>query len=215
MSHLDAGFFLLIVMDRPAHPFSVAILAGGQSRRMGQNKALIRLGKLTVLERVINAVESLTDDLFLVADTPEPYQPFGLPVAPDLLPGKAALGGIYTALSHARHEWALVLACDMPLLEPRVLVFQSTFRPQADVVTPCVGPNPETLHTFYRKPCLPAIRKRLAADQLKVTGFFDEVRVVYLSAETLRPFSPRLHCLLNINTPQDLRLAQTLLRDEI
>lgn len=208
---LDAGFFLLMAMDKPDLLFSVAILTGGQSRRMGQDKAFINLGRLTVLERVINAVNALTDDLFLVTGSPEPYRSFGLPVAPDLIPGKAALGGIYTALSRARYEWVLALACDMPLLEPRALVFQSTFCPQADVVTPWVGASPETLHTFYRKRCLPAIHNRLAANQLKVTGFFAEVRVVYLSAEMLRPFSPQLHCLLNINTPQDLQRAQTIL----
>lgn len=198
-------------MDKPALSFSVAILAGGQSRRMGQNKALLRLGQLTVLERVINAVRPLCDDLFLVADTSEPYRSFGLPIVPDLVPGKAVLGGIYTALACARYEWALVLACDMPLLDSRVLAFQSTFCADADVVTPRVHSNPETLHTFYHKRCLPAIQKRLTADQLKVTGFFDQVRVVYLSAEMLRPFSPQLHCLLNLNTPQDLPVVQTIL----
>ena len=198
-------------MDASSAPFSIAILAGGQSRRMGRDKALIALDGQPILQRVILAVQNLTDDLFLVANAPHRYRAFGLPVIPDILPGKAALGGIYTAIARARYEWVLVLACDMPFLDPRVIALLADHRRHADVVVPRIAPQPETLHAFYRKTCLPAIRKRLAANRLRIIGFFEEVTVTYLPADVLQTVAPNFDFLINLNTPDELERARQIL----
>ena len=104
-------------------PFSIDILAGGQSRRMVRNKALLKLGGNPIVQWVINTVQELTDDLFLVTNTPGIYTPFNIPMTPDAIPGKAALCGIYTAILHARHDWVLVLACARPLPYPHHSTF--------------------------------------------------------------------------------------------
>ena len=186
-------------------PFSVAILAGGQSRRMGQNKALMKLGELPILQWEINAVKNLTTDLFLVTNSPQVYAPFNIPAKPDVLPGKAALGGIYSALTYAKHNWTLVLACDMPLLNPAIITFLAQQRQAADVVIPLVSAHPETLHAFYHKRCLPAIKKRISANKLKATGFFDEIQVRYVNKEALQAITPNFDYLSNLNTPAEFR----------
>ncbi len=192
-------------------PFSVAILAGGQSRRMGQNKALMRLGGIPVLQWEINAVKGLTTDLFLVTNSPKIYAPFNIPAKPDVIPGKAALGGIYTALTCAKHDWVLVLACDMPLLNPAIITFLAQQRQKADAVIPLVGNHPETLHAFYHKRCLPVIQKRINANELKVIGFFDEVQVYYVNKRALQTITPNFDYLTNLNTPAEFQRLKDII----
>ena len=196
----------------PAPPFSVAILAGGKSRRMGQNKAQMRLGGMPILQWELNAVKDATDDLFLVANVAAPYKSFNIPVKPDVTPNKAALGGIYSALTHAKYNWVLLLACDMPLLNPAIITFLAQQRQQADVVIPLVGKHPETLHAFYHKRCLPPIKKRIAANKLKVIGFFNEVRVCYVNKTALQTVTPNFNYLINLNTPAEFRRVEDIVK---
>ena len=200
-------------MHQQLHPpLSIAILAGGQSQRMGRNKALLELGGLSILQRIINVVRPLTADLFLVTNTPEIYREFQLPMIADLMPGKAALGGIYTALRRARYDWLLALACDMPLLDRQLIAHLAQHRRnEVDVVCPLVGPYPETLHTFYRKTCLPVIENQLHANRLKITDFFAGVRVAYVDETALKEVTPNFNFLLNVNTLEDLAMAAKLM----
>jgi molybdopterin-guanine dinucleotide biosynthesis protein A len=202
-------------MNNTGNPyFSVAILAGGRSRRMGENKALLKVGGVAVLQRVINAVKNLTDDLFLVTNTPQVYQNFSLPMALDVIPDKAALGGVYTAILQSRHEWTLVLACDMPLLKTQVIIFLADYLNTADVVCPLIKSYPETLHTFYRKTCLPIIKRQIAADILKINDFFDQVNVRYINEAMLSSVTPNYNFLLNVNTPADLAMARSVIETD-
>lgn len=194
---------------------SVAILAGGQSKRMGRDKAFLEVGDQPVIERVINRVRGLTDDLFISANAPEKYTRFGLPIVADIYPDKAALGGLYSVIQAARHPHVLVVACDMPFLHVGLLQYLVELAPTADVVVPLINPpQPETLHAVYSKACLSAIEPRLLADQLRIIGFFKEVSVRYLERAEVAKFDPQFYSFLNMNTPEEWEkiqaLAQTL-----
>lgn len=192
-------------------PISVAILAGGQSKRMGRDKAFLTVGGVPVIERVIARVRSLTDDLFISTNDGEKYRQFGLPTVPDIIPNKAALGGIYSAIRVAKYEHVLVVACDMPFLNRPLLEHLIRLAPTADVVTPRIHKTqPETLHAVYSKTCLPAIEAKLAANRLRIIGFFDEVTVRYLEAPEISAFDPQLHSFLNMNTPDDWQTLDQL-----
>lgn len=194
---------------------SVAILAGGQSRRMGQDKAFLPVGGRPVIERVIARVSPLTDDLFINANDAAKYLPLGLPVRPDVYPDKAALGGIYSAIYHARHPRVLVVACDMPFLNPALLRHLAGLAPTADVVVPVINPpQPETMHAVYSKNCLPAIEPRLLAGRLRIIGFFDDVTVRRVSRDEAARFDPDLYSFLNMNTPEDWQKVQALADEE-
>ncbi len=126
---------------------SVAVLAGGQSRRMGQDKAFLEVGGRPVIERVLAQVKPLSDDLFISANAPQKYARFGLPIVPDIYSDKAALGGLYSVIHAARHNHVLVVACDMPFLNVALLQHLIDLAPTADVVVPLIDPpQPETLH---------------------------------------------------------------------
>jgi molybdenum cofactor guanylyltransferase len=183
---------------------SVAVLAGGQSKRMGQNKAFLEVGGQVVIDRVLDRVKRLTDDLFISTNTPEQYEQFDLRLVADIYPDKATLGGIYSAIFAARHPHVLVVACDMPFLKSELLRYLMDLAPTADVVAPLVTPpQPETTHAVYSKACLPAIEPRLLTNKLRVIGFFEEVKVRYVTREEMAPFDPDFHSFANMNTPEE------------
>lgn len=195
---------------------SIAILAGGQSRRMGQDKAFLPVGGRPVIERVIAAVTPLTDDLFISANTSDKFAGYGLPIVPDVYPDKAALGGIYSVIQAARHAHVLVVACDLPFLNVALLQHLIDLAPTAEVVAPLIQPpQPETLHAVYSRACLPAIQKRLLANQLRVIGFFEDVSVHYVARDEVAQFDPEFHSFINMNTPEDWQRVQQLAQESL
>ncbi|MCG3206916.1 MAG: putative molybdenum cofactor guanylyltransferase [Anaerolineae bacterium] len=190
---------------------SVAILAGGKSRRMGQDKAFLEVGGRPAIERVIECVNPLSDDVFISTNSPEKYGQFGLRLVADVYPDKAALGGIFSAISVARYPHVLVVACDLPLLNPALLRYLIELAPTADVVAPLVQPpQPETTHTVYSRRCLPAIEARLQVGRLRIIGFFEDVRVRYVAREDIARFDPEFHSFVNMNTPDDWERVKKL-----
>ena len=199
-------------MARMIEPLSAAVLTGGLSRRMGTDKALIEVHGRTLVERVASVVAMVSDDVFLVGDRPA-YHRFGVRVVADEYPDTGSLGGIATALRHARHDRVLVVACDMPDLSLRLLDAMARLPTEADVVIPTTPPGRshqggahtyETLHAIYRRSCLASIEQRLAAGRLKVVDFLDDVRVRVLDESWLRDYDPELASFANVNTPDDL-----------
>ena len=103
---------------------SLVIQAGGQSRRMGQDKALLPFLGRPLVSRVIDRLASLADEVLVTTNQPEAYAFLGLPLLPDLKPGRGALGGLYTAVASAGSPLVAVVACDMPFVSPEVIYSQ-------------------------------------------------------------------------------------------
>src|SRR5678815_4185567 len=104
-------------------PISVAILTGGQSSRMGRNKAFVEVGGKPIIERIIERVRDLGSDMMLITNTPSDYAHLEIASYPDLIPGKGSLGGLYTALTHANQGYLLAVSCDQPFLNTDLLRF--------------------------------------------------------------------------------------------
>ena len=185
---------------------SAAIMAGGKSRRMGQDKAWILLDGEPLIRRVANVLAQVADEVFIVANEPR-YASLGLRVVADRYPDGGALGGIATGVAAATHDTVLVAACDMPFLAPEVWRVLLDHRDDADVVIPRVAGEFETLHALYAKACVPAMERSLAAGKLRVISFFDEVRVQPIAEAELRIADPSLRSFTNVNTPEELANA--------
>jgi molybdopterin-guanine dinucleotide biosynthesis protein A len=188
------------------------IQAGGKSTRMGgEPKALMDLGGRRIIDRVLDVVRAVADDLLIVTNTPALYASLGLPMVADLFPEHGSLGGIYTGLKAAGGDAAFTVACDMPFLIPEVARLVTERAHQADVVVPRVGEQFETLHACYAKTCLRAMETRLRQGRLKIVGFFDEVEVLAIPESDVARFrDPRL-VFMNVNTPDDLARARAAL----
>lgn len=190
------------------------ILAGGKSSRMGQNKALMHLGEERLIDRVVQVMRAECRDLLLITNSPEVYRDLDLPMAADVIPDKGSLGGIYSALYHASTPYCLVVACDMPFLNAAVLQYLIAQTPDYDVVIPEIHGEYQPLHAIYHQSCGAAIRQRLEANRLKITGFFPDVRVRTVTASEIQPFDPDLLAFENLNTPEEFQLAVQRLRPQ-
>ena len=190
------------------------IQAGGKSTRMGGSpKALMPLGGRRIIERVVDAVAPVVDDLLVVTNTPELYRFLGLPMVADVYPDHGSLGGIYSGLKAAAGQAAFTVACDMPFLHPDVARLVVARAGEGDVVVPRVGDQLETLHACYAKTCLPHMEARLAAGRLKIVGFFPAVRVVEIGEDEVRRHRDPALVFMNVNTPEELAHAERLLAE--
>ncbi|MHB8732463.1 MAG: molybdenum cofactor guanylyltransferase [bacterium] len=175
-----------------------AILAGGESRRMGRDKAFLPFGGTTLVERVAARLREAGADVLVVTNDPEPYEALGLRTVPDALPERRSLVGIYTAVRHAGGP-AFVCGCDMPFLCPPLIRHMDGLARSADVVIPRVR-DYEPLHAVYTPACLEPITRVLAAGD-RNADLLREVNARVLDADELRRFDPDLQSLVNVNTP--------------
>ena len=190
------------------------VLAGGQSRRLGRDKAVEPIGGQPLIRRVIQRIQQVAGEIVVVvADSARagtlPLED-GHRTALDQYPGKGSLGGIFSGLAAARGQWGVVVACDMPFLNLELLRHMASLRQGADAVVPVLEGRPEPTHALYSKACLPYIERRLQGDDLKIARFFDEVRVNYVSEEVIAQFDPDHLSFFNVNTPDDLERAVAL-----
>jgi molybdopterin-guanine dinucleotide biosynthesis protein A len=192
---------------------TVAIQAGGRSSRMGEDKALrLFLGR-ALIERVIERLGPIADEVIITTNRPAEYAFLGLPLFPDVQPGRGALGGLYTALRAASEPLVAVAACDMPFACAPLLqaAARRLMREEADVAIPETARGLEPMHAVYRRStCLPAVEEALRADLWKVIDWFPQVTVCSLTAEEIKRFDSPGLAFWNINTPEEFAEAERL-----
>src|SRR5688500_16684013 len=169
---------------------TVSIQAGGQSSRMGEDKALKAFLGRPLIQRVIERLSPIADEVIVTTNQPEAYFFLDIRLVSDLKPGRSALGGLYTAIASASHPVVAVVACDMPFASATFIetASQLLIEEEADVVIAKSNEGYEPLHAIYRRdPCLPAIEPSIEADQWKVIAWFPQVKVRVLTPEELKP----------------------------
>jgi len=194
---------------------SVVIQAGGESRRMGQDKGLLLLLGQPLIARVMARVASLADEVLVTTNHPEAYRFLGVPLFEDIYPGMGALGGLYTALTVARHPLVAVVACDMPFASPEILAAarQRLLEADVDVVIPQSEDGYEPFHAVYRRDiCLPAVKDALEAGERRLISWFPAVKIATLSAEEASRLDPLKLAFWNLNTPEELQQAEQMAR---
>ena len=198
--------------EAPRQALTGAILAGGRSRRLGQDKARLKLlGKPLVLW-VSDRLISFVDDLWLVTNTPLDHLDLGLPILSDLIPDQGPLGGLQTALFTSRTPWVLAASTDNPFLLPdflAALVNRAGRTRRAAVVYRSergLEPFPGLYHVRLFERLTEYLEK-----QLHVQPFLEQIRPEVLSPEAfVVPESPA-GLFFNLNTPEDLRRAEAWL----
>jgi len=190
---------------------SIVIQAGGDSQRMGQDKALMPFLGRPLIQRVVERLTPVADELLVTTNRPKEYRFLGLPLFRDIKPGRGALGGLYTALSSAACEAVAVVACDMPFASASLIEAASRLLVQegADVVIPDSGEGLEPLHAVYRrKTCLPAIEAAMNADQWRLISWFPQINARILQPEEIKPYDPLGLAFWNLNTPEEFFEAE-------
>lgn len=181
------------------------LLAGGQSRRFGSNKALARLGGRHLIEYPARILGELFARRLLVTNSPELYEFLHWPMIPDLNPGGGPLAGIEAALSHAVTPYIFVAACDMPHLDRALIRHLCSLAPGYDAVIPVTARGWEPLHGVYGHTALPAISAALAGGDRKLQLVLADLKVREMGeAEILAVSTEALQSFSNINTVDDL-----------
>jgi molybdopterin-guanine dinucleotide biosynthesis protein MobB len=185
----------------------VAIQCGGESRRMGGDKALLPFSGGTLLEWVRDRVAPLFEHVFIVARDVARYDGFGLPVVTDALQVRGSAVGVYTAIMASPEERVLCLACDIPFVPPQVLVDLACGSQGYDVFVPRHGEYMQPLCAVYARSAAPPYRDFLAEGRRRIDALYPAVNTGYLDVGDGRYGDPDA-IFLNVNTPVELDVAR-------
>lgn len=208
-------------------PLTLVINAGGPSRRMGQQKALLPVPPrgLPLIAHIIHVLSPLADHgVVVVANDPEivssvsAYAGAAVQCVPDKWRDSGPLGGIATGLELCP-GWAMVVGCDMPLVNAQVFVHLARRAAEVDdvgaqrwdAIVPLVHQRTQTMHALYHRNCLAAAEELLRLGDLSVLKLFPKVRTLYVTEEELASVDPELLSFRNVNTPAEWTAIQPLL----
>ena len=193
---------------------TVVIQAGGESRRMGQSKALVPFAGRPLICRMVDRLSPVADELIIttnegdkLAFLSEQYPDLEIKLVPDLHDFRGALPGIHTALEAASNPFVAIIACDMLFASARLVVAEALAMKESakDMVVPVNKHGYEPFHAMYRREaCLPAVRELLAKGDKRAQSFFDSVSIREFTQAEVLEAEPMGGCFINANTPDEL-----------
>jgi molybdenum cofactor guanylyltransferase len=191
---------------------SAFILAGGESSRMGRDKARLELGGMPLILRTARLVESVAGAPAIIGN-PDAHRTLGLRVIPDDWPGAGPLGGIATALRAAPAPWNLIVATDLPYLTREWLEYlvARALASRADAVVPMNAAGAEPMCAMYHRRAEPSIRAALERGTRKVTDGLLGILVETITPAEWKRFDSEGLLFKNMNSPEDYEEARTKL----
>jgi molybdopterin-guanine dinucleotide biosynthesis protein A len=207
-----------------AELLSLVINAGGESRRMGRSKALLPLppyGEPLIRHVLRRLAPLVTGNTIIVTGDPQLVAVLnpvdGVRCIPDHYPDAGPLGGMATGLRNVS-GWALMIACDLPLVDLAVCQYLVELAHEAEsdatwpwlAVVPVVDTIRQPLHAVYHRQALPALEKQLAAGERRAASFLVDIPVRWVTEAELQPFDPYLRSFVNVNTPEEWAAVRPL-----
>lgn len=177
------------------------ILAGGKSKRMGTDKALLELEGTTLLERAIKLCKPLSSEL-LISSNNESHAAFNYPVIEDEFKNCGPMGGIYSGVKQSGTEWNLVLSVDVAFVDAPFLQFLLQNTGDFDAVVPFTEKGAEPLIALYNVSCIPAMEQLLKEGDYRMRNLLKKVNTNWLDAADFIRKNNRLFT--NLNRPEDL-----------
>ncbi|KKO17874.1 MAG: molybdenum cofactor guanylyltransferase [Candidatus Brocadia sp.] len=179
------------------------ILAGGKSRRMGFNKALLSYDKKTFIEHQIARLKTIFDEIIISANDAAVYAHLNLPIVSDIMPEKGPLSGICAGLIRSSSHHAFVVACDMPFVQEKAILCLREHIGDYDVVVPQTSRGLEPLHAFYSRNCIQPIRQCLDEGKLRIIDFFPMVKARIIHEQEWKELDGSTLSVTNLNTPEE------------
>lgn len=181
------------------------ILAGGESRRMGFNKAFIKIGGVPVIKRQVRLLKQIFKKIIIVTNQPQKYKLRGVKVVCDIVPRCGPLAGIYSGLLASDSFHNFVVACDMPFINASLIKYLLKNKNNYDMLIPQINKENHPLFGLYSKNCIPVIEEKLRQHILKVITILPKVKSRFLSRQEIRRFDKGMLSLVNVNTQEDLK----------
>jgi molybdopterin-guanine dinucleotide biosynthesis protein A len=191
---------------------SAAILAGGRARRMGgQDKSLLEIDGVPILQHQLEVLHRLFDDVMVVVGNqrPDPRLLGPARLITDRHAGQGPLSGMDAAFAASRADALLVLACDLPFLDENLIKLLCAYAPRAQAVVPRILGQAQPLHARYARSVGARVQARLARGELRLLELVEELQVAWLDEPELRVVDPKLRGFTNVNTPEDLQAARS------
>ena len=195
------------------------ILAGGKSSRMGENKALMKIGNRLVIEKLTDLMTSLFQNVIIIANDSAPYNFLQLPIYSDIFPNKGPLTGIHTGLTYSKTHENFIIPCDTPLLTPEIIRYIANFKTNKPITIPKCDGYIQQLIGRYRKECAHLAKQILLSNQLllnnkcMVLEFIEKAGGEIIEIESL-PFYKK-GAFYNMNRPDDYKILVTVLNKNV
>jgi len=176
---------------------------GGESKRMGADKASVLLSGKPLLGHVIAQLEPLFSDMLISVREKRPDISY-----PQIVDGSKSRGpmvGIKAALEVVKTDWVFVIACDMPLISTGLIEHLAGLRSQHDAVVPFAFDRPQPLFGFYNKTCLPLMETRMEQGQRSMIRLLDDLDSCLLSEQQVKVIDPELKSLRSLDTMEDVK----------
>jgi molybdenum cofactor guanylyltransferase len=183
------------------------VLAGGENRRMGVDKAFLPIAGSPLIEHVLRPLKCLFREIIVVTNSPEQYAAYGVSVVRDAFNKRGPLTGIYSGLLHSTDKYNFVVACDMPFLNARLIAYMTALAEGYDAVVPTFGEFMEPLHAVYCKGIVPVIEERIRQNDQRIRNMLATLRIRYVLEEEIDHFDPERKSFKNLNTRQDYEEA--------
>lgn len=183
------------------------ILAGGENRRMGTDKAFLDMAGRPLIENTLALFSRLFERTIIVTNSPERYRSYHAEVVTDAMDVRGPLTGIYTGLRQSRDAYSFVAACDMPFLNERFIAHLGEIAAGYEAVVPQVGDMLEPLHAVYSRTILEKIGSQLARGERRIQALFGSLAVRYVPREEIMLYDPLLRSFKNVNTPEEYKEA--------
>jgi molybdopterin-guanine dinucleotide biosynthesis protein A len=177
------------------------ILAGGKSSRMGREKGLLEIHGKQLISYGIDLLSMYTDRILISSGNPD-YQTFRLEMVPDSVTGQGPAAGLAAALKKSTTTWNLIIACDLPFLEPALIDSLLENSDHNQVVIPVHGDVQEPLAGLYHQTCAEDFESAVSSGNLALHKILLTMKVHYLDVSLLVEKYPRMF--INLNTPEDL-----------
>ena len=190
-------------------PAAGFVLVGGQSRRMGRDKALLEFEGKPLLLHIAELIAPYVAEVALLG-SPARYSGFGLAVLEDEYPGRGPLGALYTGLRNSSRDWNLFFACDLPFLTPGIVqsLLERASGTTAQAIVPKAGEQWQPLCAAYHRNCVPVMEQALARDSTGIVEVLPALKVDAIASEELALLGFSERVFRNINTPADWETAQ-------
>ncbi len=190
------------------------ILAGGANQRMGENKALLEINDLKIIEIMVQKLQLIFEGtIYIVTNYPESYSFLeNICFVQDLVKttSKNSLVGLYSGLSQIPTDYGFFLPCDMPFINKGLIKYFIAMSKEYDVVVPKIGDYYQPLHGIYHKNCLVPMKKMINRQQYKIISLYPDVRLLTVGEEVIHRFDPKEISFYNINNREDYERAKMI-----
>lgn len=186
------------------------LLTGGESRRMGQNKALLEINGKSLIQKNLDVLKNICSEVIISSRDEKLYHGYGYPVIPDVLKGKGPLGGLYSVLQKANYEKVFLVGCDMPFINEEAIRWLFQELEDFDTVVPYIDGKMHPLHAFYHRRIMPVIEEKLYNDKLRLADVLDECQTKVVDCDKILDLTLKKELeksVMNINTPEEWQKA--------